>query len=143
MIYRPPADLETPSLARVRPVVSRPPRTNDRRRLLFPHMSRAAIAYVLMFAALIVGMGVILRVGSRLVAPADLEGAWAVAWAGQSRALPTKLTLEQSGVFATAHLGDRAYAGRLIRYAGKATVSGVLRSRDGTALMLAPYDGGD
>lgn len=109
-------------------------------------MSRASLVYVGMFLVLIAGLWVILRVGSLLAAPADLQGEWTMNWPGDGPAdLPAKLSIQQSGVFAHATLGGASrLSGRLNKVRGATRVSGELASRDGHwRITLNPYAGGD
>jgi hypothetical protein len=109
-------------------------------------MSRASLVYVAMFLVLIAGLWAILRVGSLLAAPADLQGEWTVDWSDDAPPdLPPKLSIQQSGVFAHARLGDHPpLSGRLNKVRGATRVSGDLASRDGRwRLTFDPYAGGD
>lgn len=107
--------------------------------------SRASLVYVAMFAVLFAGLWVILRVGSHLAAPADLQGDWTMHWSPHPATdLPHKLSIQQSGVFARAKLHDRALTGRLLKARGGSSVSGELATGDGQwRLTLAPFAGGD
>lgn len=108
--------------------------------------SRASFVYVAMFAVLFAGLWVILHVGSLLAAPADLQGQWTITWSSEdASALPQKLSVQQSGVFATATLADNPpLSGRLNKVRGATRVWGDLASRDGHwRLTLDPYAGGD
>lgn len=102
-------------------------------------MSKASGAYVTMFVLLIAGLWAIMHIGTRLQAPADLHGAWVVAWDDGGRAAPfNQLTIEQSGLFVDLIIdnGD-ALNGRFIREPAPDThgpgnhLSGVARTRDG------------
>jgi hypothetical protein len=98
-----------------------------------------------MFALLIVGLSVILRVGSDLPAPADLQGEWTMHWSPDAENLPSRLSLQQSGLFAHGELaGGQSLSGRLSKARNSPAISGELVSRDGQwQLTLAPYAGGN
>lgn len=109
-------------------------------------ISRASFVYVAMFAVLFAGLWVILRVGSHLAAPADLQGDWTMHWSPHPATdLPHKLSIQQSGLFARAKLHDgTALTGRLAKVRGGSSVNGELATGDGHwRLTLAPFAGGD
>ena len=97
-------------------------------------MSKATIAYVLMFATLIAGLWTILRIGGRLQAPPDLRGTWQVRWegAGASGSEPfEQLTLAQSGLFLEILLDNRTTLRGRFHREGANQLAGNARSSDG------------
>src|SRR4051794_35059423 len=70
-------------------------------------MSRAWLAYILIFAIAAAGLWVIFTVGSAVRAPDDLSGDWVVAWDQSPTKVPTKtMRIQQSGRFFTVQLGE-------------------------------------
>lgn len=67
-------------------------------------MLRGYIVYIITFAALIVGLWYVLRLGAALQAPAEIAGEWQVRWETES---PTGMgyhgvmRIDQSGLFCT------------------------------------------
>jgi hypothetical protein len=81
-------------------------------------MLRGYIVYILMFAALIVGLWAVLNLGSTLQAPAEIAGQWNVRW---ETASPTgggfagTMSIEQSGRFCTFHFdGTRTISLKIV-----------------------------